>query len=250
MKPKDSARRAIVYFCWGEKYINEALASAQTTDFLSIDRILITTRESLFFLPAKHAFARVATPTFFLPGLLSKSEMFALLPEEYDSFLFLDTDTRVLMDITLGFEKAEAHGIAAVMAPHYSLEHFWGFDRILDLVDHPRVDTMQYNSGVLFFTRRPDVSSVFEEWHRMCLKWGEQFANDQPFLTLAMERHSFNPYTLSPAYNYRNLGEQVSGLIRIWHSHLPPPPDVNVFTESWPPRSFKDSVRSEHGQTK
>jgi hypothetical protein len=244
---KDNSKRAIVYVCWGQKFINEALASARTTDFLGIDRILITTEESLVFLPASHPFARVVAHAFALPGLLCKTEMAALLPGVYDSFLFLDTDTRVLLDVTFGFEKAEAHGIAAVMAPHYSLEHFWGFGRMLDQVGHPHVDTLQYNTGVLFFSRRPDAWKVLEGWHRMCAELGGgPFDNDQPFLTLAMERQGFNPYTLSPAYNYRNMGGQISGLIRIWHSHLPPPPDVNVFTEPWPPRSFKDNVRTEH----
>jgi hypothetical protein len=239
-------RRAIIYICWGQKYLANAVVSAGSAGFLRADRILITTPDSLTLLPPNPPFTKTITHTFSLPGLLAKSEMIYLLPEDYDSFLFLDADTQILMDITNGFEKAEQHGIAAAVAPNYSLEHFWDFGKILDRIGFPRVDTLQYNTGVLFFIRRPDIWRILKDWHELCrdVGLGIGYANDQPFFTLAMERQGFNPYTLSPGYNYRNLGEHISGLVRVWHSNLPPPPDVNVFIKPWPPRSFKNGVRS------
>lgn len=240
-------RRAIIYIGWGEQHVKEALASAETAGFLGIDRILITTEASLPFLPQSPPFSRVVTHAFSLSGTLAKSELWALVPEDYDSVLFLDTDTRVLMDITFGFDRAERFGIAAVMAPHYSLEHFRDFGKVMTRVSYPHVSTLQYNTGVVFFSRRPDVCAIFARWHELCCNTAlTSRGGDQPYFTLAMEQASFNPYTLSPAYNYRNLGEQISGVIRIWHSHQPPPSDVNTFTRAWPPRVYKNNVRIEY----
>jgi hypothetical protein len=59
---------------------------------------------------------------------------------------------------------------------------------------------------------------------------------------MAFERMGFLPYVLSPAYNYRSLGEYAVGNIRIWHSHHPPPADVNDFEVAWPPRRFVDGI--------
>jgi hypothetical protein len=47
--------------------------------------------------------------------------------------------------------------------------------------------------------------------------------SDQTYLSLAMELRGFNPYTLSPSFNYRAFGELISGSIRIWHSYEPVP---------------------------
>ena len=44
-----------------------------------------------------------------------KSEMLRHLPEAYDTWLFLDADTRVLKPLDLGFEKARQHGLAIPM---------------------------------------------------------------------------------------------------------------------------------------
>jgi lipopolysaccharide biosynthesis glycosyltransferase len=162
--------------------------------------------------------------------------MFDVLPVEYDSFVFRDADTIVLIDIDQGFEKAEKHGIAAVQATAYGLEHYLGFKKILNEVGINSREILQYNSGVIFFTRSPSAWRVLKKWHEFCSAadrdepaWG-----DQPYLTLALELLGFNPYTLSIAYNYRNFGELVSGRIRVWHSHTPPPEDVNRFEHPCP----------------
>ena len=69
-----------------------------------------------------------------MDGLLRKTELINFLPENYDSFLFLDSDTVVISDIEMGFTKAELFGIAASPAPHYSLDHSWGFGtKVMDL---------------------------------------------------------------------------------------------------------------------
>jgi hypothetical protein len=238
-------RRAIVYVAWGRPYILDAIASAATAAIVGVDRLLITNAESREFLSQDAPFERVIEHEFKLPGMLAKTEMFDVLPPEYDSFVYLDTDVHILLDISHGFERAETHGIAAAQASAYSLEHFWGFAQVLDGMGFRSRDILQYNAGVIFFTRSPRAWQVLQKWHQLCCAATEDVSawGDQPYLTLAMELLGFNPYTLSIAYNYRNFGELASGRIRIWHSKTPPPADVNQFEHTWPARRFLNGQR-------
>ncbi len=234
-------KRAVVYAAWGERHVGEAVRSATTAALVGVDRLLVTSAESRAFLRSDAPFERVIEHAFRLPGLLAKTEIFDLLPAEYDSFVFLDSDTHVLLEIDQGFEKAETYGIAAAQASMYGLEHFWGFDAVLRDVGLRSREILQYNSGVIFFSRIPKAWEVLKKWHELCANeegdasaWG-----DQPYLTLAMELLGFNPYTLSIAYNYRDRGDLVCGYVRIWHSHVPPPPDANEFRGGPLRRFFK-----------
>jgi len=241
----DRHRRAIVYQAWGQKYIAEAVRSATTAAIVRADRLLITNAESRRFLPPDPPFERVIEHSFKLPGMLAKCEWVTLLPPEYDSFAYLDTDTFILDDIDQAFEKAELHGIAVAPAAAYSLDHFFGFDQVLARLGVRSRDILMYNAGVIFFTRYPAAWRVLTKYHELChaVQGGDPPWGDQPYLTLAMELFSFNPYTLSIAYNYRSFGELANGRIRIWHSHEPPPADVNRFGGNWPFRRFLNGQR-------
>ena len=96
---------------------------------------------------------------------------------------------------------------------------------------------MTYNSGVIFFSPKIDgVVDVFSLWNELALKYRDIFKNDQEFLSLSMELLNFNPYTLSINYNYRGTGNLISGDVKIWHSHIEMPKDINDFEVAWPPR--------------
>ena len=143
--------------------------------------------------------------------------------------LFLDTDTRVLEDILLGFEQAERYGIAMAQAPHYSLADVRGFGRVMAREGVEPRGQLIYNSGVIFFcANEPRVRDVFTRAGELAAKHLDAPYGDQPFISLAMELLHFNPYTLSPSFNHRAFGEFISGSIRIWHSYAPLPDDVNV----------------------
>jgi len=76
---------------------------------------------------------------------------------------------------------------------------------------------------------------VFRLWADFGKKYCGNFPDDQPFLSLALEKLKFIPHTLSRGYNYRGMGEVIGGIIRIWHSHFPVPDGINI-TTPWPPR--------------
>ena len=161
---------------------------------------------------------------FGLLGKARKAEFFVRLPEKINTALFIDADTRIVDDISLGFEKAEKHGIAIAPAPHYSLADFRDFRQIMIAEGVRPLGQIIYNTGVIFATPfRREVREVFDLTLKLAQKYQDRVWNEQPYLTLAMELLGFNPYTLSPSFNHRGFGELLSGSIRIWHSYEPLP---------------------------
>jgi hypothetical protein len=237
--------RAIVWVCWGEAYVLQARESARTTLSLGIDRLLITDAETARFLAGDKVFTAIIRTEFPHGNNLDKSRVTDLIPGGYDTILYLDTDTRVIGDISLGFDKARLHGIAVVPAPHHNLGDFFGFGQVMALAGVTPAGQMQYNSGVIFCHLSEPARRAMNLWRDLCWNLAKPIGmvNDQPFLSLAFEQLGFQPYVLSPCYNYRALGEHVVGEIRIWHSHHPLPADVNDYAEPWPPRRFLEGVR-------
>jgi hypothetical protein len=237
-------KRAIVWFCWGERFIDEAIDSARSAAAIEADRVLITDAEGATYAKDNPAFTSIVRTQLIHGNNLDKSRLIDLLPDGYDSFLFLDSDTKVLGDVSLGFEKSERHGIAMAPAPNYNLPEFFNFARIMRELGVEPADQMMFNTGVIFFQLTAAVRQALERWHDLCAALGAKhdYPRDQPFLNLALEQCGVTPYVLSPLYNYRGLGEYAVGSIRIWHSHFAPPPDLNDFANAWPARRFTDGV--------
>jgi hypothetical protein len=235
-------KKAIVWLCWGTRFIEEAAASARSTTAIEADRFLITDADGAAAAKDMTEFTSIVPIALLHGNNLEKSRLIDFLPAGYETFLFLDTDTRIVGDVSLGFAKAQRHGIAMAPAPNYNLAEFFGFGEIMAQLGIEPADQMIYNSGVIFFQLTPAVRRVLERWRDLAEEVGAklEFVRDQPFLTLAMEQLDFVPYPLSPLYNYRSLGEYAVGNIRLWHSHFAPPADVNVFADAWPARRFRD----------
>jgi hypothetical protein len=242
-------KRAIVWFCWGERFVAEAIASARTAAAVEAGRLLIVDREHAALAEASGVFATVLPIDLKFRNNLEKSRLIDLLPHGYDSYLYLDTDTRVFGDLSLGFDSAEAYGVAIAPEPNYDLGAYFGFGSVMaKLGIAPRAQLL-YNAGVFFFTLNETVRRLFETWRDLCATLGPKtgIASDQAFLSLAFEQHRFRPYVLSPSYNYRGFGEHAVGPIRIWHSKFKPPADLNAFDAAWPGRRFMHGRRMPPG---
>ena len=229
-------RRAIIFMAWGETFVREVENCIGRSNWGADFDVILLTDEATSIGKMQEKLTGVVRCDFRMSGYLRKTEMMRYVPDGYDSFLFLDSDTVVVEDISLGFEMAERFQIAMSPAPHYSLESFWGFDRIMRAEGVRCAGQMQYNTGVIFFQKCPAVAAVFARWEELAVKHGADYKVDQPFFTLAMEQLEFNPYTLSISFNYRGFGDAISGLLRIWHSHGEMPQGINTFKRSWPPR--------------
>jgi hypothetical protein len=219
------SRRAIVFFAWGAEYVDHVARCVRESQLPDYPVFLITDMVTdVGNLPLQIAVVR-RDPQF--SGKVRKAELLTCLPEEIETALFLDADTRVIGEISLGFDKAEQHGIAMAPAPHYSLADFRDFRRVMLSEGVTPLGQIVYNSGVIFFaSHRPDVRAVFDLTLALARKYSDAPWGDQTYLSLAMEMRGFNPYTLSPSFNYRAFGELISGSIRIWHSYAAVPHDA------------------------
>jgi hypothetical protein len=238
-------KHAIVWFCWGERFISEAIDGARSAAAIEADRVLITDAEGATYAKGNPAFTSIVQTQLLYANNLEKSRLIDLLPDGYDTFLYLDTDAKIVGDVSLGFAKAGQHGIAMAPAPNYNLPEFFNFARIMRELGFEPADQMMFNSGVIFFHLTAAVRQVLERWRDLCATVGvkHDFSRDQPFLTLALESCGITPYVLSPLYNYRGLGEYAVGNIRVWHSHDAPPPGLNAFEHAWPARRFIGGMR-------
>ena len=214
--------RAIVFPAWGAKHIGMVASCISESRLPDYPLFLITDESTAAEgLPQQ---VRIVRRPCKLSGKARKTEFFNHLPDEIETALLLDADTRVIDDIALGFEKAEKHGLAVVPAPHYSLADFRSFREVmLNEGVTPRGQII-YNSGVIFYApRRPDVRAVFDLTLQLAQKYSDRAWSDQTYFSLAIEILGFNPHCLSPSFNYRGFGELISGSIRIWHSYDPLP---------------------------
>ena len=228
-----SERRAIVYLAWGRQHIDLALHNLKKSIHLDYPKLLVTDRNTASYARRLNVFEQVLGVDFDQPGQLRKAGLWRFLPQEYEAFLFLDTDVIVVADIELGFERAREFGIAMACAPRYNLDHYDDLRPALEASGLEPRGYQVYNTGVIFFSRRPGVERVFLKWEQLVREHAVpgKGGGDQPYLTLAMELLHFNPYTLSPSYNYRAFGEKRHGDIRVWHSYMEIPADLNRYRE-------------------
>lgn len=89
-----------------------------------------------------------------LKGLLEKSKMMELSP--FDETLFLDADTVVLDRLDFGFEQASRFGVACCICESPWARRYQGL---------PKDDGIEYNTGVLFFTR--GAEQLFRRWQEL-----------------------------------------------------------------------------------
>ena len=231
-------RRAIIFLAWGEEHIAEMHRCIDESTLPDYPIFLITDHDTP--IPAPHPRVTVRRVDFKLMGLKGHArcgELWDHIPPEFDTYLYLDVDTRILGDISLGFDKAEQHSMALAQAAHYSLEHFRNYSEVMIAEGVEPRGQLIYGAGVIFFARNTHVEKVMREYRRLCAQYSdtpEARWGDQPHLSLAMELHGINPYTLSTGFNHRAFGEWISGEIRVWHSYKPVPENVNVLDPIFP----------------
>jgi hypothetical protein len=162
--------------------------------------------------------------------LLDKARMMDVTPFEHT--LFLDTDTVILDRLDFAFEKSAKFGLACCICECPWARRYGGLSG----------DMIEYNTGVLFFTKA--AKPIFDLWkqHAPTLNSSIFFKlgtdnqirkmplNDQAGFALAVEQSGINPFILPLNWNLRQQWQWVfSGPVKIWHDYSDPP----VGMEAW-----------------
>ena len=159
-------------------------------------------------------------------NMLIKCRMADFTP--FDETLYLDTDTVVLGRLDFAFDKAARHGLACCINECPWAKRYSGFDP----------DIIEYNSGVLFFTRA--AQAVFDRYKEASARvnstvhaWtGGNIVTaphqDQAVLAKAIEETGFSPFVLPLNWNFRPDSQKIFyGPIKIWHAYRDPPPSLH-----------------------
>ena len=210
--------RGVIYIYWGGKYEAELQRSIDSVKRhhpeLPIETIKLADNATL----------------------LDKATMMDKSP--FESTVFLDTDTVILGRLDFGFEKAEKFGLACCICECPWARRFAGLSG----------DTIEYNTGVLFFTRQ--AKPVFDGWKanaatvdsviRMIMHGRIGVLpgmDDQAGFAKAIEDTGCNPFILPLNWNLRPRWHKTFfGPIRIWHDHA----DVPDWLRLWNERQWQE----------
>ena len=163
--------------------------------------------------------------------LLDKSHMFQMSP--FDETLFLDADTVVLDRLDFGFLMAQKHHLACGICENPWARRYGGLGG----------DLIEYNTGVLFFTR--PAKPVFDFWaeHVRAVDSSIRFFrgqqvvvmpyNDQAAFSLAVADWGRAPFVLPINWNFRpEWHRSWWGPIKVWHDYREVPPQVINWTKN------------------
>ena len=139
------------------------------------------------------------------PGRNAKTQLYELSPFEYT--LFLDADTRVHGDLSIGFNMLR-DGWELIMVPSYDTS----FPKILKLDEWETMKDRQWprmlNTGVMWFKKTIRISGLFKTWHREWLQFKDR---DQGAFMRALVNNPVQLFLLSKAYNSGEVVEHLFG---------------------------------------
>jgi hypothetical protein len=163
--------------------------------------------------------------------LLDKSVMFRASP--FEETLYLDTDTVVLGRLDFGFQMATRHDLACCICENPWARRNGGLSG----------DLVEYNTGVLFFTR--DAKDIFESWieHSRSVDSSIPFLlqgkletmpyNDQASFSLAVAARAKQPFVLPLNWNFRPSWHRAWwGPVKVWHDYRPVPNEIAQWSQS------------------
>jgi hypothetical protein len=157
-------------------------------------------------------------------GLLQKPSVMELSP--FDETLFLDADTVVLDRLDFGFNQALRFGLACCICECPWSRRYRGL---------PKDDGVEYNTGVLFFTRK--TQALFQRWRTLSGQMDSSMdllgpngqravmpSNDQGSFAKAIAESDSLPFVLPMNWNFRPIWQPTFfGPIKIWHDYREPP---------------------------
>lgn len=191
-KPKNCG---VVYVAWGRRYLETAAASARRiTEY----PVALVTNDPEFADPVFYQIIRRPLTDY---HFYAKLEAFRHTP--FDVTLYLDTEAKIIGDVSLGFRAADRYGLACVISPGGTF--VW-----------KDIEYVHYQGGVWFFRGQPvqfadQVASHAAEFPR----------SDEPAFSIALDELGINPYVLPVTFDLVAAGWIHPRPIRVWHGHQP-----------------------------
>ena len=189
----------VIYVVYGRKARDEAEASIASLRKHHRDWDIKAVGDS----PCRHArFHSFDGPG--APGRWAKVNLDKLTNHEHT--LFLDADTRIHGDMSVGFRWLE-QGWDMVMVPsepqhNEMLRHLTADERKCTMRELP-LDAMQLNTGVIWFG--PGAAPLFETWRREWMRWQDK---DQGAFLRALHKSPVAVAVMGWPYNH-SAGEVV-----------------------------------------
>ena len=133
------------------------------------------------------------------PGRWAKVNLDKISP--WDDTLFLDADTRIRKDVSLGFRLLD-YGWDMVMVGSIPqgedvLNHATSAEREITLMEIP-LDPFQFNTGVMWFRKTTRVRRFFVAWRKEWQRWQDV---DQGAFLRALNRRPIAIALLGRDYN-------------------------------------------------
>ena len=186
--------KGVIYVAYGKKAYNEAVASIETLRKFHNWPVKVVGDQPIEGVEFTKLEDRGT------PGRWAKVNLNRV--SDWEATLFLDADTRIHGDLSLGFILLE-RGFDLVMVPsrpqhNEILRHLKKDERNVTLRELP-LDPLQLNTGVMWFG--PGAAPLFELWREEWERWKDK---DQGALLRALYRHPVNLAVLGWPYNSQN----------------------------------------------
>lgn len=176
------ARRGALYVAYGDRAREQARESMDSLHGVAPELPVAVVSDE----PLEGADHQVLHVEMDRGARAQKTRMYSLSP--FERTLFLDADTRVLLDPQPGFGLLEATDVvlsqdpvrifARQTWPHLNRQEMRATKEATSGGEH-----LYYNSGVIFFRRSERARALFQGWHQEWTRWG---AHDQMALLRAL----------------------------------------------------------------
>lgn len=184
--------KGFIYIAYGEKFLLEAVFSAQTlrNNVPNADITLFTEEVSKSFRERLNIFDQIIEKKM-ENSYIDKPICMKNTP--YYRTIFLDSDTCVCEDISSLFNLLNYFDIAAVLSPNYPLGPKW---------DPELVNLPEYNTGMILYRNNENINNFFDEWEKTYRERKHLDAHDQPSMSLALARSSVRMINLPFEFNF------------------------------------------------
>ncbi|MGB3188748.1 MAG: hypothetical protein WBB43_04890 [Limnoraphis sp.] len=203
--------RGILYYAKGERWIKEALQSAQSVKAAmpNIKTAIVSDTP----LPKELFDIQIKAPD---EVGVKQLKMWSLRQTPFEKTIYLDTDTYIADSIWELFEMLNRFEIALAVTPRWMVK----LKRNGGNVEENGVPVCfpNLNTGVIVYQKNQRIDNFFSDWAKLHKDWGEK--QDQPPFRNTLYHSDIRFGVLPSNYNYRlPYPDGIWGNVKIFHGH-------------------------------